>query len=224
MNLEKSYEFFNPDADRNRVHIIGCGSVGSTIAENLVRCGVEKISLYDFDTVEEHNIANQMFRDKDIGRNKAEALKEILAEINPDAAKEIRVNTNGWNGEEVMGYIFMCVDSMDVRRAIFEAHKNNPCVPAVFDVRTLLTGAQHYAASWADYKQRDNLWRSMQFTDEQADESTPVSACGVVLGVATTIRLISALAVNNYIKFAKGEKNWKFVQIDGFSGILDCFE
>lgn len=62
MDLSKSYDFFQPEKDPTRVHIIGCGSVGSAIAENLVRCGVTRLSLWDFDTVEPKNIANQMFR------------------------------------------------------------------------------------------------------------------------------------------------------------------
>ena len=67
MDLSKSYEFFQPEKDKARIHIVGCGSVGSTVAENLARCGVTKITLYDFDKVEPHNIANQMFDQNDVG-------------------------------------------------------------------------------------------------------------------------------------------------------------
>ena len=42
MDLSKSYEFFQPEKYDGRIHIIGCGSVGSTLAENLARCGVTK--------------------------------------------------------------------------------------------------------------------------------------------------------------------------------------
>ena len=42
MDLSKSYEFFQPEKDQARIHIVGCGSVGSTVAENLARCGVTK--------------------------------------------------------------------------------------------------------------------------------------------------------------------------------------
>ena len=83
MDLSKSYEFFQPEKDNSRIHIVGCGSVGSTVAENLVRCGVTNLTLWDFDHVEAHNIVNQMFRQKDIGKPKVEALADILTEINP---------------------------------------------------------------------------------------------------------------------------------------------
>ena len=67
MDLSKSYEYFQPEKLTDRVHIIGCGSVGSTVAENLARSGVTKFTLWDFDVVEPHNLANQMFREKDVG-------------------------------------------------------------------------------------------------------------------------------------------------------------
>ena len=60
MDLSKSYEFFQPEKVTERIHIVGCGSVGSTIAENIARCGIKKMTLWDFDKVEAHNIVNQM--------------------------------------------------------------------------------------------------------------------------------------------------------------------
>ena len=221
MNLSKSYEFFQPEHDDARVHIVGCGSVGSTIAENLVRCGVQNITLWDFDTVEPHNMANQMFRQQDVGRLKVEALYDILFDINPDIKGHVKLEPKGWQGKNMSGYIILAVDSIDIRRQIVEQHMNNMFVKAVFDVRTGLTDAQHFAADWSDQKQKDSLLNSMQFTHEESEVT--VSACGVTLGVVTTVRLISAICVNNYIKFTKGEGIWKFCQIDGFAGILDCF-
>lgn len=223
MDLTKSYEFFKPEKDQSRIHILGCGSVGSTVAENLARCGVTKMTFWDFDTVEGHNICNQMFREKDVGKLKVEALRDIITEINPAAAKDIKLEPKGWQGKILSGYVFLAVDSIDVRKAFVEKHMNNLNIKAVFDFRTELEGAQHYAADWRDAKMKESLWDSMQFTEEEAAAATPVSACGVTLGVATTVRLICALGVNNYINFVKGNGIWKFVYINGFHGILDVF-
>ena len=223
MDLRKSYDFFQPDKDDARIHIVGCGSVGSTIAENLARCGVTKMTLWDFDTVEPRNICNQMFRQQDVGRLKVEALKDILMDINPDVADELELKPDGWKGKLMSGYMFLCVDNIELRREIVEKHMDSPYVKAMFDVRTMLTGAQHYAADWSNYKMKQDLLKSMQFSHEEAAEETPVSACGVVLGIVTTVRLICGMCVNNFIRFVKEEGLWKFVQIDGFTGILDCF-
>ena len=223
MDLSKSYDFFQPEKDDARIHIVGCGSVGSTLAENLARCGVTKMTLWDFDHVEPHNICNQMFRQQDVGKLKVEALKDILMDINPEIADTVELKPNGWNGKLMSGYIFLCVDNIELRREIVEKHMDSPYVKAMFDVRTMLTGAQHYAADWNDSKMKKDFLGSMQFSHEEASEETPVSACGVVLGIVTTVRLICGMCVNNYIRFTKGEGIWKFVQIDGFTGILDCF-
>lgn len=223
MDLSKSYDFFQPEKDTARIHIVGCGSVGSTLAENLARCGVTKMTLWDFDTVEAHNIVNQMFRQQDVGKPKVEALKDILMDINPEIKDDVELKPKGWEGRLMSGYIFLCVDNIELRRTIVEKHMDSPYVKAVFDFRTLLESAQHYAADWSDYKMKQDLLKSMQFSHEEAAEETPVSACGVTLGVATTVRLICAFGVNNYINFVKGNGIKKLIMIDGFHFMLDAF-
>lgn len=223
MDLSKSYDFFQPEKDDTRIHIVGCGSVGSTIAVILAHCGITKMTLWDFDKVEPHNIANQMFRQQDVGRLKVEALKDILTDINPDIANFVELKPDGWQDKLMSGYVILAVDSIELRRQIVEQHMDSPYVKAMFDVRTLLTGAQHYAAAWDDYKMKKDFLASMQFSHDEAASETPVSACGVTLGVFTTVLLISSLCVNNYINYTKGDGLWKFAQIDGFTGILDCF-
>ena len=223
MDLRKSYDFFQPDKDDAKIHIVGCGSVGSTIAENLARCGVKNMVLWDFDTVESHNIVNQMFRQQDVGKTKVEALKDILCDINPELSDTVELKPDGWRGKLMSGYIFLCVDNIELRRQIVEKHMDTPYVKAVFDFRTLLESAQHYAADWSDYKMKQDLLKSMQFSHEEAAAETPVSACGVTLGVATTVRLVCALGVNNYINFVKGNGIKKLVIIDGFNFMLDAF-
>lgn len=223
MDLSKSYDFFQPEKDDARIHIVGCGSVGSTLAENLARCGVTKMTLWDFDTVEAHNIVNQMFRQQDVGKPKVEALKDILLDINPDIKDDVELKPKGWEGKLMSGYIFLCVDNIELRRTIVEKHMDSPYVKAMFDFRTLLESAQHYAADWSDYKMKQDLLKSMQFSHEEAAEETPVSACGITLGVATTVRLICALGVNNYINFVKGNGIKKMMIIDGFAFDLLAF-
>ena len=223
MDLSKSYDFFQPEKDDSKIHIVGCGSVGSTIAENLARCGVKNFVLWDFDKVEGHNIVNQMFRQQDVGRLKVDALKDILCDINPEIVDSIVLKPEGWKGKLMSGYIFLCVDNIELRKEIVEKHMDTPYVKAVFDFRTLLESAQHYAADWSDYKMKQDLLKSMQFSHEEAAAETPVSACGVTLGVATTVRLVCALGVNNYINFVKGNGIKKLVIIDGFNFMLDAF-
>lgn len=221
MNLSKCAEYFTPSSDR--VHIVGCGSVGSTIAENLARCGVKNITLWDFDYVESHNISNQMFRECDIGQLKCEALKDILCDINPECKDTVKVEQKGWQGKVLSGYVFLCPDSIEVRRNFCESAMSNVNIKAVFDIRTMLEGAQHYAADWRDQKSKQDLLNTMQFSHEEAAESTPVSACGVTLGVSPTVRAICSVAVANFINFQRNKGLKKFVMFNVFDMTLDAF-
>ena len=223
MDLVKSYDFFHPEQCTDRIHIIGCGAIGSTVAENLVRFGLTRLTLYDFDSVESHNIANQMFRDTDIGKYKVEALEDILCDINPDVKKDIKLVNKGYVGQKLSGYVFLCVDNIDLRREIAERCKGNPYVKAMFDFRMRLTDAQHYAADWSNAKMVEDFLKSMAFSHEEAQAETPVSACNIALSVAPTVRAIVAYGVANFINFAKGGAIRKLILADAFNYTIDAF-
>lgn len=223
MNLSKSYEFFKPDECKEAINIIGCGAIGSTIAENLARLGLTKIRLYDFDIVTAYNVANQMYRDKDIGRPKVEALKEIICEINPDIEKDIEIYDEPYVNQKLSGYVFLGVDNIETRKKIVEKLKNNIFIKAVFDFRMGLTEAQHYAANWEDSNQVDNLLKTMNFTHEEAKENLNISACNMTLSVCPTIRTIVAYGVSNFMNFHTKQKLKTVILIDAFNYTLDVF-
>ncbi|MGH3156122.1 MAG: ThiF family adenylyltransferase [Streptosporangiaceae bacterium] len=68
-----------------RVLIVGAGSVGSYLAEAIVRSGVAALDLIDPDTVSPENLGRSLYRVADIGLSKVEALAQALVSINPDA-------------------------------------------------------------------------------------------------------------------------------------------
>jgi len=223
LNLNKSYDFFQPETCTERLHIIGCGAIGSTVAENLVRLGLTNISLYDFDTVEPHNIANQMYRQSDIGQLKVNALHNMLIEINPAVEQSIKPFGMGYVNQRLSGFVFLCLDSIDTRREITQKCEGNQYIKGVFDFRMRLTDAQHYAADWSDYSMRQNLLNTMNFTHEEALAETPLSACNLPLSVAPTVRMICAAGVSNFINFTKGNGLKKMILIDAFNFSIDAF-
>ena len=56
----------------------------------------------------------------------------------------------------------------------------------------------------------------MNFTQEEAEAATPVSACGSTLSVIPTIKVITSLGVANFINFVKGQPLKKMILIDAF--------
>ncbi|MBR4335768.1 MAG: ThiF family adenylyltransferase [Clostridia bacterium] len=203
MDLSKSFEYFDPTAINDRCHIIGCGSVGSTIAENLARLGVKDFVLYDFDIVEPHNIANQMFVNSDIKKLKVEATKRIIVDINPDAESTIELHPEGYKGQKLGGFVFLAVDNIDLRREICTKNKMNRAIKVMFDVRTGLEQATTYAAVWGDLRQVNNFLKSMEYTHEEAQAAAPVTACGRTLGVAPTVKVVSTICVCNFVNFIR---------------------
>lgn len=66
-----------------RVAIAGLGGLGSNIAVMLARSGVGHLLLVDYDVVDVTNLNRQMYYIQQLGMPKAQALPEILYQINP---------------------------------------------------------------------------------------------------------------------------------------------
>jgi tRNA A37 threonylcarbamoyladenosine dehydratase/predicted adenine nucleotide alpha hydrolase (AANH) superfamily ATPase len=101
---------------QTKVVIIGLGGVGSWAAEALVRSGIGKIVIVDFDTVCASNINRQIQATAfNIGQSKAQVLKNHLLEINPEceitAFDEFfcRANANVF-GIESADYVIDAID------------------------------------------------------------------------------------------------------------------
>ena len=66
-----------------RVAVAGLGGLGSNIAVMLARSGVGHLKLVDFDTVDTTNLNRQAYGIPQLGRPKADAIRDLLADINP---------------------------------------------------------------------------------------------------------------------------------------------
>ncbi len=97
--------------------IIGCGALGSTISETLVRAGIGKIILADRDYVEPSNLQRQqLFTEQDAvaGTPKVVAAKKRLLEIRQDAQIEaILDHVDGPLIEELIHNVDVIVDATD---------------------------------------------------------------------------------------------------------------
>ena len=204
MNLSKSLEYFDPiNQVDGAIHIIGIGAMGSRVAELLVRLGIPKIHIWDMDTVEDKNIANQVYLHSHIGMKKTDALEEIIKDINPQC--EVRKHDK-WEGHTLSGYVFLCVDSIELRYQIAMNCKDNTKIKGMFDTRMRLEDAQSYAADWTNETQKKMFISSMEFTDAEAKDATPVSACGTTLSVASTVVSTAAFTVSNFINLIRKSK------------------
>ena len=67
-----------------KVGIAGAGGLGSNVAMLLVRAGMKKLVIADFDIVNESNLNRQFFFRRQLGEKKIAALAENLRMIEPD--------------------------------------------------------------------------------------------------------------------------------------------
>ena len=72
------------------VGIAGAGGLGSNCAAHLVRAGVKRLVIADFDAVSESNLNRQFFFRDQLGRKKVDALAENLRRIEPDLKLDLR--------------------------------------------------------------------------------------------------------------------------------------
>lgn len=203
IDLNKSLEFFDPNSlNEQPVHIIGCGAIGSHVAECLARLGVQHIHLWDDDKVASHNIANQMFTFYDIGTPKVEAVYNMIQAINP-TSDVVMHNERVTPETRLKGYIVFCVDSIEPRKFVTKTNMFNQKTRAIFDFRMGLTSGQFYCADTTN--RMTQLLKTMNFTDAEADANTPKSACNFELSVVYTIKTLIGLGVNEMVKCWKGE-------------------
>jgi sulfur carrier protein ThiS adenylyltransferase len=118
------------------VGIAGLGGLGSTVAVALARTGVGKLVLADFDVVEPSNLNRQQYTIAQIGRYKADALRETLEEVNPYVALDARViRLDETNVLDVFAGVDVLVEAFDSAAAkamivgVFRRHR--PEVPVV---------------------------------------------------------------------------------------------
>lgn len=105
------------DIARLKIGVVGCGSVGSIIAEALIKTGVQQIVLIDFDAVEVKNLDRlQGIGPLSVGELKVHEIKKHLDEIKVDNQSQITpveysiVESDGFFNALDCDVLFSCVD------------------------------------------------------------------------------------------------------------------
>jgi tRNA A37 threonylcarbamoyladenosine dehydratase len=74
---------------RTHVAVIGLGAVGSYSVEGLVRAGIGRLTVVDFDEIRASNINRQLYAlESTLGRRKVDVAVERVRDINPDCRVE----------------------------------------------------------------------------------------------------------------------------------------
>jgi molybdopterin/thiamine biosynthesis adenylyltransferase len=212
VNALRHMKLFNPDDfNPKRIDVIGVGATGSWLVTLLTRLGITNIHVWDFDIVESHNVANQVFGNNDIGKFKVDALKE---RVKNDTGIEITTHNERVTGSTsgLGEIVFLLVDNMDVRKEIWEgALKFQFHIGLVVETRFgfLNDGITPVLRIWSinptDPEQVER-WEAC-FYDSSGD--TQASACGATQSICTSAAELAVKAANNLMEWHRIQRGGK---------------
>ena len=187
--------YFNPELFKGRIDVIGVGAVGSKIAIELAKLGLEDIHIWDADIVEGHNIANQAFYLADIGKPKVQATAEHCKLA---SGTEVTQHNQFITDPVRLGrVVFLAVDTMEHRKAIFEnCLKNKFTTDQVVELRM---GEEELRVYGFNPNTRQEI---IDWTDTLVDdEETVESACSAKTTVGATATMTAAFAVTRFMQW-----------------------
>jgi len=160
------------------IGIGGVGGIGSWLAVMLAKAG-HTLYLYDFDTVEIHNLGGQLYRKSSIGKPKTQELRELCAAL----ADNTKVNAMGKFDENsaVANIMFSCFDNITTRKKLAEKwykHQisKTPDMKRPNDVNVLIDGrmeAETAIIYVVDGKKSYDRYKAEWFEEDEV----PMQAC-----------------------------------------------
>ena len=106
----------------NKVAVVGLGSGGGFVALSLAMSGIGEFVLVDNDDLEPGNVTRHVCDLRDIGRNKAEAVADLILNRNPEAQVETRAGLieDHWDCLDNVDILVAAVDSEQVKFTLNE--------------------------------------------------------------------------------------------------------
>lgn len=198
IDFTRHRDWYDPAESDAEVTIVGCGGIGSPTALALAKLGIPKLTLIDGDTVEKHNIPNQMFplteEEQDntggpytelvstFGKPKVHVLENVLNSFSvTDIEAHYKfLNSDGLTtpdndlssdikGYKPSGIVVSGLDSMSARQEVWKTVKFNMGVDLYIDARLGGELIVIYAVNPKDYASCQTYEESLH-SDENARE------------------------------------------------------
>lgn len=209
LDIRRHMELFDPEKFEMPIHVIGAGATGSWLVLQLAKLGIngELIHAWDFDTVEEHNIPNQLYEIGQIEQPKVLALQGLVSLA---TGTEIKAINHKFKDQRLNGYVFLMVDSMETRRSIWETSiKMKSAVTHLIEPRMGLDIGRIYNVNPLDMKHIEK-YEETYYSDAEAE----VSACGTSQTVITSAMCTASWCARQLINHVAGEELDNEILID----------
>ncbi len=189
----RQWDIVTPEELNVPISIVGVGGIGSWTALLLAKMGCRDLTLYDFDTVELHNLAYQFYGEGDIGREKVQSLADHISDFVSDQKTLVYPigEKFGIRTTVASKYLIIGVDSMLARHDIADIIEKDTTTYTVIDGRMGGNQVEVYVTNNKDY-------RSTLVKPGEEDQD-PCSARSVVYNTA----FIGSVICNTVKKLVK---------------------
>lgn len=172
----------------------GTGGIGSWLSLLLARMGYT-LHLFDDDVIDESNMAGQLYKLSDVGKNKADAMVKIIR----DFSGNLDATANGRYTEEsgTSDVVFSCFDNMSARKLMFEQWAADEDRKIFIDGRMNAETFQIFCV----IKGREDAYREKLFDDSEVPDQ-PCSA----KATSHTAAMLSGMMAAAFTNFVSNEK------------------
>jgi|WetSurMetagenome_2_1015567.scaffolds.fasta_scaffold01396_26 hypothetical protein len=187
------------------VTVIGAGGIGSFTLLALAKMGCQRLTVFDDDKVEDHNLPNQLYGTDDIGLYKVDAADEVCFVLANTKIYPVPVK---FSTQQIEGVVISGVDSMTSRKDVWKQIKHNVKVPLYIEARMGAEVSRIHSVNPCD-PDHVEWYESTLYSDDDAVEAPCTARAIIYNGFA-----IAALIANQVKKFAKREEVYKEIIFD----------
>jgi len=118
----------------DEITVIGAGGIGSALLQNAAIMGFKKITVWDPDTLEEHNLSTTSWPEKFLNTQKVKAAFDTLLSLNSKI--NVKPISHYWQkGNPLANKVFLTPDNMECRLEVYKQWKENPNREFLIDMR-----------------------------------------------------------------------------------------
>lgn len=185
-----------------RITIVGAGAIGSFTSLSLAKIGFQKQVVFDPDHVDTANMNCQFYRTSDIDRPKVEALYDLVKDFTSVEITKFPVALMPAMTIPQTDILISAVDSMEVRKELWERAKKDRGVKYFIDGRMGGESILLYVMNPKDPKDIEAYEKTLYSSEEAMHERCTMKA------TMYTVNLIAGLITKAVKDLATGHKEY----------------
>jgi adenylyltransferase/sulfurtransferase len=202
---------------RAKIMVIGAGATGNEVVKNLTLCGIGKIYLIDYDTVESSNLSRCVLFNctNSLEKYKADVIKDICKNLNPDVKIiPIKQELNSIDKDlyQRCDVICSCLDNLEARLEAnnYAYYYNVPFVDSGIDeffgsVQVVFSGDKDAACLKCGISDKDLeiMWERFSCTGQELDLADTETK-RIIASIITTASIIGGIQSQQVLKIIFG--------------------